>query len=289
MSTRFRWAVWVLALGATASAAGEFDCVTEPSQTVEIRAAVDGLIQRIYVDRGDLVKSGQTLVSLDSGLERASAELAHFKAEMRGAVLTGEARLNTAAVKASRREQLSQEHYVSAQDRDDAVGDRSFAESQLTESKENKQLAELEYQRATEQLRLRTVTSPIGGLVVERMMNPGELADNHDQKRPILKLADISTLHVETLLPLDAVGKIHPGTEAIVTPEAPVGGHYTATVKVVDRVIDPASGTFGVRLELANRNLEIPAGVKCRVAFTELPAGANRSTAAALAAAQKPR
>ena len=281
MSMRCWLAGSLLMLGAEASGAAEFDCVTEPSQTVEIRAAVDGLIQRVYVDRGDLVKAGQPLVALDSGLEKASAELAYFKARMRGPVLSGEVRLSTASVKAARREQLNQEHYVSAQDRDEAVGDRSLAESQLMESKENQQLAEFEYQHANEQLRLRTVTSPIGGLVVERMMNPGELADNHDQRRPILKLADISTLHVETLLPLEAIGKIRPGTEATVMPEAPIGGHYVATVKVVDRVIDPASGTFGVRLELANRKLEIPAGVKCRVAFTEVPVLANRTTVAA--------
>jgi hypothetical protein len=35
----------------------------------------------------------------------------------------------------------------------------------------------------------------------------------------------------------------------------------------VDRVIDAASGTFGVRLELPNRERKIPAGVRCRVRF----------------------
>jgi len=38
-------------------------------------------------------------------------------------------------------------------------------------------------------------------------------------------------------------------------------------VKMVDRVIDAASGTFGIRLELPNRNREIPAGARCRVRF----------------------
>jgi hypothetical protein len=38
-------------------------------------------------------------------------------------------------------------------------------------------------------------------------------------------------------------------------------------VKVVDRVIDAASGTFGVRLELPNRNGKVPAGIRCRVRF----------------------
>jgi hypothetical protein len=36
---------------------------------------------------------------------------------------------------------------------------------------------------------------------------------------------------------------------------------------VVDRVIDGASGTFGVRLDLRNPNGVIPAGAKCNVRF----------------------
>ncbi|MEJ2180550.1 MAG: efflux RND transporter periplasmic adaptor subunit, partial [Gammaproteobacteria bacterium] len=35
----------------------------------------------------------------------------------------------------------------------------------------------------------------------------------------------------------------------------------------VDQVIDAASGTVGVRLELPNPNYKIPAGVKCKVNF----------------------
>ena len=56
------------------------------------------------------------------------------------------------------------------------------------------------------------------------------------------------------------------GMRWMVSPEAP-GGRYTATVTLVDRVIDAASGTFGVRLELPNPNLAIPAGAKCKVRF----------------------
>jgi RND family efflux transporter MFP subunit len=264
--------------GATPVAqAGEFDCITEPSQTVEIRASVDGLIERIYVDRGDAVKAGQILVTLESRIEKSSADLARFKADMNGAVQSAENRVKYARIKASRREELNRENFVSSQDRDESEGEMRLAESQLVEAKENKRLAEFEYQRAAEQLRLRSVSSPIGGIVVERLMNPGELSDNRDPRRPILKVADISVLHVETLLPLDALGKVRPGLDATVRPEAPAGGRYAATVKIVDRVIDAASGTFGVRLELPNRKLEVPAGVKCRVAFEDVashdPAG----------------
>jgi hypothetical protein len=57
------------------------------------------------------------------------------------------------------------------------------------------------------------------------------------------------------------------GQKATVMPEPPVGGRYDTTVALVDKVVDAASGTFGVRLELRNRKSEIPAGVRCRVQF----------------------
>jgi plasmid stabilization system protein ParE len=43
------------------------------------------------------------------------------------------------------------------------------------------------------------------------------------------------------------------------------GRRYTARVIVVDRVVDVASSTFGVRLELPNRDYRLPAGLKCRI------------------------
>jgi len=54
---------------------------------------------------------------------------------------------------------------------------------------------------------------------------------------------------------------------AEVYPEDPVGGRYDATVDVVDRVFDAASGTIGVRLNLRNPDYALPAGLKCQVRF----------------------
>jgi hypothetical protein len=45
------------------------------------------------------------------------------------------------------------------------------------------------------------------------------------------------------------------------------GGTYIAKVIIVDRVIDAASGTFGVRLEIPNPEYQLPAGPKCRMIF----------------------
>ncbi len=260
----------VLTLAAVATPAAEpeeFDCVTEPSRTVEVRAAVEGLITAIHADRGDRVRSGQVLVELDAGREKSSAELARFRATMQGTIRSAASRLEYARVKAQRNQQLHEERFVSAQERDEAATEQRLAEAELLETRDNQRVAELEYRRAEEELRLRTVLSPIDGVVLRRTLNPGELADNRDMERPILEVANIDVLHVEALLPLEAFRRVRVGQRAAVMPEDPVGGRYEAEVSVVDAVVDTASGTFGVRLTLPNPQDRIPAGVKCRVSF----------------------
>lgn len=277
-------------VAAGAAQATEFDCITEPSRTVEVRAAVEGLLAQIHVDRGDMVKAGQVVASLDTSLDQANAELAKYRSAMQGAVRSGESRLRYAGVKAERNEQLHNERLVSTQERDEAVTERQLAEAQLQETRDNQKVAELEYRREMERLRLRTLRSPINGVVVERQMNVGEFADNRDTRRPVMKIADIYQLHVETLLPIEAIGKVKAGQAAQVFPEAPAGQSFPAKVKVVDRVVDVASGTFGVRLELPNARLDVPAGVKCRVRIEglQLDRPARPGAAPARAPATRP-
>jgi multidrug efflux pump subunit AcrA (membrane-fusion protein) len=84
-----------------------------------------------------------------------------------------------------------------------------------------------------------------------------------------LKLAQIDPLNVEVILPVNQILSIRVGMRAKVIPEAPIRSQYMAEVKIVDGVIDAASGTFGVRLDLPNPNQQLPAGLKCKVIFPE--------------------
>lgn len=250
--------------------AGDFDCMIKPRQVVEIRPGSQGLIERITVQRGDTVKAGQVLVVLDSGYDQATAELAKYRATMEGALKSSQSRVEFAAMKLSRREKLVANNFVSAQDRDEAATEKRLAEAQVVEARDNQKISEYEYKRALEQLRLRTVKSPFNGVVVDRLMNPGELADTGDAKKIILKLADISVLQVEVLLPVAAYGKIRIGSSYDVSPESPIGGKYLAKVKIIDKVFDPGSGTFGAVLEVNNHDQMLPAGIKCKVSIPDI-------------------
>ena len=89
----------------------------------------------------------------------------------------------------------------------------------------------------------------------------------HTKQTPVLKLAQIDPLRIEVIVPVAQLGRIAVGMRAEVTPETPVTGVFQARVTVVDRVVDAASGTFGVRLELPNPAYRLPAGLKCKVRF----------------------
>lgn len=253
--------------------AGEFDCLIEPRQLIEIRSSVQGLIEKVWVDRGELVKAGQVLVTLDAGLEKASAELAKFRAGMTSPIRSSESRVEFADLKFNRKDKLQQQNYISAQERDEAATERRLAQSELEEAKDNHRLAQLEYQRVKEQLRQRTLVSPVAGVVVERMMHPGELADTGDIRKPILKIADISVLYIEALLPNEVFRYVKVGDSAQILSELPDATPFPAVVRTVDRVLDAASGTFRVRLEVNNPKLAFPAGLKCTATFPGVGGG----------------
>lgn len=269
--------------GAPASGLGaEFDCVIEPRQVLELRSPIEGLIERVNVDRGDYVKKGQELAVLDTAVDQVQAAIAKQRSQMEGAVRSGESRVDFTTKKSGRMQDLHSQNFVSAQARDEAATEKRLAEADLHDAMDNRKLAGLEHNRQLEIIRLKTIRSPINGVVTERILNPGELAEAGVGRKPMLKLAEIDTLYVEVLLPAEAYGKVKRGMVIEVTPEIPAGSRHRATVKVIDQVLDAASGTFGVRLELPNPQRRIPGGIRCRAVFPGIDAvsvGKGRSPA----------
>ena len=253
-----------------AFAQAKHECLIEPTQTVEIRSPVVGLLERVHVKRGDRVSKGQVIATLESSAERASADLARFKSEMTGPVLAAESKIEFSKRKFQRRRDMHAEKLMSGQDKDEAENELKLAESELHLAKENKQLARIEWQQQSSLLHLRTIRSPFDGVVADQVLYPGEVVEPGTDNKPILKLAQIDPLRVHVILPIAQFNKIKVGMTAQIIPESPVSGKYFGRVKLVDRVIDAASGTFVLFVELPNPKHEIPAGIKCRAEFQAL-------------------
>ncbi len=244
-----------------------FDCLVEPTQAVDVASPVVGLLERVHVRRGDRVSRGQVLATIESHAEQAAAELARFKSQAIGPTRSAENKIEFSQRKFQRRAQMATEKLMSAQDRDDAEADLKLAESELLVAKENRAIAAIELQQQTSLLNLRTLRSPFDGVVVDQLVYPGEVVEPTGAKKTILKLAQLDPLRVHVILPMAAFRKVTQGMSAKVALEAPVGGTYTARVKTLDKLIDAASGTFAVFLEMRNADLSVPAGVKCRAEF----------------------
>src|SRR5262245_52739800 len=191
--------------GGRPAGAQEFDCIIEARQMVDIRSPVEGLIEKVHVERGEGVKKGQVLVTLESGPERAAVAVSKQRAEAIGAVKSAEAKLDLAVKKEKRAEELARQNFISTNAVEEARTERQLAESELKVARENQRLAELELQRATEVLGMRTIRSPVTGVVVDRYLKAGEFATTN-VKDPTLKVAEIDPLNVEVILPANLYG-----------------------------------------------------------------------------------
>ena len=247
-------AVWATGMG----------CVITPYDEISIGTPVEGLIQTVPVDRGDWVTKGQVILTLESSFEEATVALAKAKAEAEAALKSSQLKMGFTSRKLERAQELFKTNSIAQHEVDEAQTEKALAESAYREASEHKRQAELELNRATAALQLRTIRSPIAGVVVDRLLSPGELAR---QQTPVMKLAQINPLRVEVFAPLSLLGKLKTGMRADVRPEGKGQPALQAKVVVVNKVVDSASGTFGVRLEMLNPNNAVSAGLACTVEF----------------------
>jgi RND family efflux transporter MFP subunit len=266
--TRFAPACAVLVLSGTALARQpSYECLIEPLQTVALRSTVPGSIETIQAHRGESIRKGAVLVTLESSAERATLDLAHYKAEMTGAIVAAQTKHDYAERKFIRRRDMNAEKLMSTQDKEEAEGDMKSAEADLQVARENHEVARLEYEEQKALLLRRTLRSPFDGVVADQLQYEGEVVEPSDPTKPILKLEKIDPLRVHVILPRTVFGQIKLGMTGTVAPEAPMGNEVTGVVTVLDSVVDGASGTFSAYLDLPNPKHRIPAGIRCQASF----------------------
>ncbi len=235
-------AFFVLSLLAVTSPVQALELVglVEPHMVVKIGSPALGIVESISVDRGDQIKKGQQVAQLDSRIETVEADLAKERSTF-----------------------LSGKH-----DRLKSLGTNSMASiEEIDQARSEMRVANYEIARRNILLQNRRIESPVNGVVVQRLLSPGEYAY---EQTPVMVVAQIDPLNIEVLAPTSYYSKIVKGMKATVTLETGTDKPQTAKVIVIDKVMDAASNTFGVRLELANPNFDIPAGQKCKVIFSDL-------------------
>lgn len=249
-------------------------CLIQPSKIAEIGSSVTGVIETIHVERGDTVKQGQVIAVLRNGVERAALNVAQSRAQAHADVQAAQAALTFAHQSTVRAEDLVKKKFISEQALDKARSEEEVAAQRLAQAREQRQVWDRERSLAQSQLAQRTLVSPISGIVAERYLSNGERVED----RSIARIVSIDPLYVEVMVPAANFGKIKKGMTATVMPELPDAQSVEATVNLVDKLIDGASNTFRVRLELPNPDHTIPAGPRCKVAFGDQVIGASNTT-----------
>jgi RND family efflux transporter MFP subunit len=242
-----------------------FDCLIEPKMTVMVGAATQGVIHSVDVERNDLVQRGQLLATLESKVEQAALAHARVRAKMKSEIQARKADLKLAKVNLRRIRELNAKQVVPSQQLDEAEAQLQVSRMAVTQARDNRTLYEHEFSRARQILEQHTIRSPISGVVVEQRAFPGEFV----YENPVMTIAQIDPLRVEAILPARYFGLVSKGMTAIISPEIDLTGSMRVKITGTDRLIDAASGTFSVHLNLPNPDSKIPGGQRCTLTFVD--------------------
>ena len=113
---------------AVPGSAQNLDCLIEANTTVAVAFPVDGLVETVKVDRGDLVTAGQVLATLESSVEKASGLLAKARAEVQSALRSNQVRVDFGARRFARTDEMYQKNLVPLKELDEAETTKVLAD-----------------------------------------------------------------------------------------------------------------------------------------------------------------
>jgi membrane fusion protein (multidrug efflux system) len=229
----------------------EFTAQTQSSREVEIRARVDGFLdKRTYVE-GQEVKTGETMFLMDPKPFEAALQTA------RGQLAQQEASLTVAQQNLARVRPLAAQKALSQKDLDDAVGNERQAAAAVIAAKGQVESAELN-------LSYTTIKSPLNGLAsYARQQDGSYLIANASglltyvyQLDPMWVNFSVSENEMLRFQDQIAAGKLRfpPRSEFVVAVELADGSEFPARGKIsfLNPAFSTETGTFLVRAVLDN-------------------------------------
>ncbi|MGH8465293.1 MAG: efflux RND transporter periplasmic adaptor subunit, partial [Pseudomonas sp.] len=198
----------------TISAAGSL----KPSLFVDVGAQVSGQLQKLHVEVGDKVEADQLLAEIDARTQVNRVEASRSALEaLEAQVDSRQAALDLARANAQRQERLMLANATSQQDYDTAKANLASAEANVSQL--SKQIAQSRSTLSSEETELEytRIYAPIKGTIVSIEMNEGRTLNAHQQAPTILRVADLSTMTVETQISEADIGSLQVGMDIYFT------------------------------------------------------------------------
>ena len=191
-------------------------------QGVTVAADLPGLVDRIAIDSGRMVRAGEVLVELDARQEKAQLQAALAQLELSGLNL-------------ERARGLSDEGVVSRADFDRASAEHKQAEARVGEI------------RAA--IERKTIRAPFGGMLGIRQVNLGQYLAGGD---PVVPLQSLDPIFVNFNVPQQEVGHLRVGGEVAVTAEGAKDEQFTGRITAVNSIVDESTRNVQVQATFAN-------------------------------------
>ena len=234
--------------------------------TVEVVPKISGRLQVVNVKLGDPVRQGQVIAQLDDREIREQVRQAEASFEVaRATIRQREADLKFAEASLERARSLYSRQLLPRQSLDDADARYQAASAQLD-------LARAQFEQAKarlEELRLTLdnsrIVSPVDGFVGRRDLDPGAFATSNS---PVASVVDIRVVRLVANLVEKDLRRVAVGTPARVDVDAYPGEIFEGRVARLAPVLDPATRTAQMEVEIANPQFRLKPGMYARVALT---------------------
>jgi RND family efflux transporter MFP subunit len=230
---------------------------------VDLTAQRDGILSKIFFDAPARVKAGTILARLDdrqiaANLEATRAKSRSIEADLRNWEAEAEV-LKADYVRQQRlwdlglttQEQLEHAKYKAESDQ----WDIKRVKETLNTSREEEHALELELEKTK-------VAAPFDGLIARRYVREGQ---NVAKGERLFWISAEGPLMMRFTLPEKMFGRVRAGQAMEVTSADAPGEKHTGRVKEISPVVDPASGTFEVLVELLGERGALRPGMTASV------------------------
>lgn len=234
--------------------------------TVDAAPKISGRLESVSVKLGDRVAKGQQLARIEDSEIAEQVKQTEAALDVANAtVRQREADLRFAATNLDRTRNLWERQLVSRQTLDDAESRQQAATAQLDLARA--QLAQS--QARVEELRINLantiIASPVTGYVAKRMLDPGAWVTPNTS---FIAVVDISTVRLVANVIEKDLRRVSAGMAAGVQVDAYPGERFAGRVARVAPVLDPATRTAQIEVEISNAQSRLKPGMYAKVQFT---------------------